>query len=128
MIRLKIFKNYTVLLLQCLAQIMPQLESSKTQEIALKNELENVDLSGINITRSVIHPKAEFLFKFTQQKVTEELGPEFKVSKDIAEFVFYVFPFIESNEIAMCALIYDMMLFILDDHMDKFPNGEKNIF
>lgn len=98
---------------------------TETSENKLKNNLKDVDLSGIKIVSSKIHPKSDALYQYAQQKVTEECGPAFKVSKDLAEFTFYTFPLIDSIEIASCVLIYDMCGFLLDDHLDKYPNGEK---
>lgn len=91
----------------------------------LKNELLNVDLSKFNAHQAKIHPESESLFQFTQRRVTEELGPEFKLSKDLCDFFFYAFSSL-SYDLLSCILIFNMAAFVLDDYLDKFPSGKNN--
>ncbi len=60
--------------------------------------------------------------KAHQQKVTEELGPEFKLSSDLCNFSFYVFPSVIC-EIASSILVFNMAAFILDDYLENLENG-----
>lgn len=93
----------------------------------LRNELLNVDLSRINVPSAKMHPQWKSLFQLTQQNVTEELGPEFKLHKDLCDMSFYMFPSL-SFDLLRCILIYNMCGFVMDDHLDKFPDGEKKFF
>lgn len=90
----------------------------------LTTELLNVDFTNIKIETAKIHPDSDSLFQFTKQKVVDELGPEFKLSKDISDFSFYVFPSV-SFDVAVGILVYNMAAFILDDYLDKYPEGTK---
>jgi len=74
-------------------------------------------LNEFNIAHTKIHPESEQLFEFAQQRVTK-----FKLNKDIAELNFYAYPSLESFPIASFFVIHNFVLFILDDHLEKFPN------
>lgn len=88
----------------------------------LAHELMNIDFSSIEVPRAVIHSKWDLLLQFTQLKVTEELGQEFKLIKDICDYSFYVFPS-QSFDLMSCILIFNMTFFAIDDHLLKYPNG-----
>lgn len=102
-----------------------------------KNELEheptdhcdeflNVDLSKIKVPFIEIHPKWESLFQFTELKVSEELGPEFKLSKDLCNFSFYTYRSLSFDFVSFI-LIFNMTAFALDDYLDKFPGGNEKL-
>lgn len=110
-----------------------QMENQKSEskdeltDDQLRDELKSVDLSNIEVPSAKIHANWESLFQIAQLKVTEELGPEFKLSIDISNFSFYVFPSL-SYDLMSSILIYNMAGFMLDDYLDKFPNGKKKEF
>lgn len=91
----------------------------------LCDELINVDISSIKVPREKIHPKWESLLQLTQRKVTNELDPEFKLSEDLSKFSLHTFPSLNYDFVS-CILIFNMSIFVLDDHFDKYPNGKSS--
>lgn len=92
-----------------------------TDELA--SELLNVDFSSTPVPSALMHSEWKSLLQFTQVKINEELGPEFKLSKDLCEYSFYAFPHL-SFELLSCILICNMAVWVLDDHLLHFPNGK----
>ncbi|XP_037027991.1 uncharacterized protein LOC119068482 [Bradysia coprophila] len=103
-----------------------QIEEQRTDQLTdrLKMDLLNVDFSQINRTSAKIHPEWESLLRLTQVRVTEELGPEFKLSKDISQFSLYMFPSL-SFDFVSSIFLYNMAGFLLDDWLDKFPSDNE---
>ncbi|XP_037028003.1 uncharacterized protein LOC119068493 [Bradysia coprophila] len=100
-----------------------QIEKQRTDQLTdrLKMDLLNVDFSQISRTSAKIHPEWESLLQLTQLSVTEELGPEFTLSKDISQFSLYMYPTLNFDFVSGI-LIYNMAGFLLDDWLDKFPS------
>ncbi|KAJ6633761.1 hypothetical protein Bhyg_16552 [Pseudolycoriella hygida] len=90
------------------------------------SDLTNVHLRGIKAPSVKFHPNWESLFQFIQQEIAEELGPNLELSKGISNFLFYVFPSL-TYDIASSVLIYNMALFMLDEHLKEFPGEAKNM-
>lgn len=89
----------------------------------LRGELLNVNLNSIKVPIAKIHPQSESLLQSTQMRITEELGPEFKLSRDSSEVSLYIFPS-QNFDLVSWILIFNMTGWILDDHLIKSPNGK----
>lgn len=111
-------------LIRHIADIIEAMNVEKQKEQQRIEDMVNVNFSSFNRTSAKIHPEWESLLRLTQLKVTEELGPEFKLSKDISQYAFYAFSSL-SSDIVSSILIFNMVLIIVDDHFDKYPTGMK---
>ena len=95
----------------------------------LKEELQNLDLSGLKVKGVAKHEHWRELEKQTLAQLKEYFGPNFnfdlvKIS-DLADFNFYTYPLLRSFALAQTFLLFNFWGFHLDDYLDQNPTGIK---
>ena len=94
-----------------------------------EKELLNIDLSALKV--EPIPRQARFLEVLnTANKLLEEtFGKDFDQEKfrDINGSVFFAFPRWKNLETLPSILFYNIWGFMIDDHLEKFPQGELNV-
>lgn len=107
-----------------IAHFIETMIDEELREKQLIEDMVNVDFSSINQTSTKMHPDWESLLRLTQRKITEELGPEFKLKWDISQYSLYAFPSLSCG-IVRSILICNMAVMVVDDKFDKYSIGIK---
>ena len=93
----------------------------------IKDELFNLEIRGLEVKTIKKNLLESVAMKEADDLLTQALGPNMVLNRDLADFNHYVFHRMKNVKIYTLALLYNFFAFLLDDHLDRNPAGQPQL-
>ena len=92
-------------------------------EDVLKNELMKIKIRNIKVKKVDKNVNWREINEVSRTQLKDIFGQNLNFDEDLADFNHYSYPSIRNFQLANALLIFNIWGFLLDDYLDKNPEG-----